>query len=373
MLSVIELTAELVRINSVSPQGISSSHHPGEKALAAWLADYFQQNDFSVELQPVVKDRPNLIARSRHFQPQHPTLALEAHMDTVDVLGMIVEPLRAEIRDGALWGRGSCDVKGTLAAMITAALLWHQQSKPPHLNVMVLATMGEEMGTLGSQALARQTWPFHSVLVGEPTGLQPVIAHQGLWRLAVETWGKSCHSSRPEEGVNAIESMLQAQQVIVQELAPAFKREHKNTLSMTTLHAGSMINIIPDHARLEIDARFSADTDVERHWQTWQSKLKSDQIVLTELERKPAFLSRSPSVLLSGLQAAIEKKGMACIPKAERYYSDAGHFSTAGYDAILWGAGDIRQAHTAAEHIELDQLHRAVELLLTLFEIFGHA
>jgi acetylornithine deacetylase/succinyl-diaminopimelate desuccinylase-like protein len=165
MLSVVELAAELVRINSVSPKTKSMLQHPGESALAAWLADYLSQNDFLVELQPVADERANLIARSCRFQPQNPTLALEAHMDTVDVQGMTVSPFAAEIRDQALWGRGSADVKGTLAAMITAAILWHQVPALPGLNVMILATMGEEMGTLGSQALVTRTWPFRSVLV----------------------------------------------------------------------------------------------------------------------------------------------------------------------------------------------------------------
>ncbi|NLP12389.1 M20 family metallopeptidase [bacterium] len=371
MLSVVDLAGELVRINSVSPKTKTSTQNSGEIALAHWLTDYFQQNDFVVESQPVVGQRANLIARPRRFLSERPTLALEAHMDTVDVQGMTVSPFAAEIRDGAMWGRGSCDVKGTLAAMITAALQWHHREPVPDLTVMVLAAMGEEMGTLGSQALAKQQWPFRSVLVGEPTNLQPVVAHKGLWRLSVETFGKACHSSRPEEGVNAIESMFRMQEKIIHTLAPAFTDNGENTLSMTTLHSGSMINIIPDHACLEIDARFTADTEVEAHWQAWQSSLAGDAARLTELERKPAFSSRPDSLLLSALQSTAEKYGAVFQPRSERYYSDAGHFSAAGYDAIIWGAGDIRQAHTVDEHVPLRQLHLAVDWLLTLFEQYG--
>ncbi len=371
MLSVVELAAELVRINSITPKAKSAMDCPGEVAIADWLTQYLQQNDFEVERQVVIADRPNLIARSRHFNSHRPTLALEAHMDTVDVQGMTIAPFGAEIRKGALWGRGSCDDKGTLAAMITAAILWHQLSPEPDLNVVVLATMGEEIGTLGSEALARQQLPFHAVLVGEPTGLQPVIAHKGLWRMSVEAFGQAAHSSRPEEGVNAIEKIFEAQKVIVQNLKPLFEKQSDNTVSMTTLHAGSMINVIPDYACLEIDARYVVGTDIEWHWQEWQDRLHSPYIKVKEQERKPAFTCKDNSMLLAALEQAISRQGLACRPKSERYYSDAGHFSAAGYDVILWGAGSISQAHTAEEHIPLDQLYRAVTLLSDLFQIFS--
>jgi acetylornithine deacetylase/succinyl-diaminopimelate desuccinylase-like protein len=373
MLSVIELAAELVRINSVTPKTKSSLNHPGEAALAEWLTDYLQQNDFHVERQPVVGDRPNLIARSRDFQPQYPTLALEAHMDTVDVQGMIISPFSGEIRDGALWGRGSCDVKGTLAAMVTAAILWHHRAKKPGLNVMVLAAMGEEMGTLGSQALVQQQLPFQAVLVGEPTGLQPVTAHKGLWRLAVESYGKACHSSRPEAGVNAIEKMYPILDLFFKELKPDFEKTSENTASLTTLHSGSMINVIPDYGCLEIDARFISATNIEEQWKKWQGLIVRPGVTLRELERKPAFCSRPNSALLASLEQTIRNQGMPFQPQVERYYSDAGHFSAAGYDTILWGAGRIGQAHTADEHIELSQLEQAIDILTALFENIGRS
>jgi acetylornithine deacetylase/succinyl-diaminopimelate desuccinylase-like protein len=371
MLSVVELAAELVRINSVTPRAQAATDGPGETALADWLTGYLQQNDFEVERQVVAANRPNLIARSRHYKAHCPTLALAAHMDTVDTQGMTIAPFGAEIRNQALWGRGSCDDKGTLAAMITGALLWHQQQSTPNLNVVVLATMGEEMGTLGSEVLARQQLPYKAILVGEPTDLQPVIAHKGLWRLAVHSFGKAAHSSRPEEGVNAIEKLFEAQKIIVNDLKPLFEKQSDNTMNMTTLHSGSMINIIPDYGCLEIDARYVVGTDIEWHWQDWQTKLRLPCLKLKELERKPAFACQDDSALLAALEQAIHHQGMICRPQIERYYSDAGHFSAAGYDVILWGAGSISQAHTAEEHIPLDQLHRAVAMLMDLFQVFG--
>jgi acetylornithine deacetylase len=325
-----------------------------------------------VELQPVVNDRPNLIARCPGFDPGQPTVALEAHMDTVDVQGMTVPPFDAEIRDGCIWGRGSCDVKGTLAAMITAALSWCEQHPHRGINIMVIASMGEEMGTLGAQAFTRLGVPLTAVVIGEPTNLQPVISHKGLWRLAVETTGRACHSSRPEEGVNAIECMHDVISKIRKSLKPEFESTVGNTLSMTTLHSGSMINIIPDLCRLEIDARFLPPTEIASHWLSWKEELP-EPVRLEELERKPAFSAVANSPLLRLLSTAMKRHGLTSAPQHERYYSDAGHFSEAGYDAIIWGAGDIRLAHTAEEHVPIAELEKAIVILHTLFDEFVDA
>jgi acetylornithine deacetylase/succinyl-diaminopimelate desuccinylase-like protein len=371
MLTVTQLTAELVRINSVSPKSKSHVGESDEKAIARWLSEYFTANHWSVELQPVVNDRPNLIARCPDFDLHRPTLALEAHMDTVDVQGMTVPPFDAVMRDGCIWGRGSCDVKGTLAVMITAAIEWCEQHPQRNSNIMVIASMGEEMGTLGAQAFTQLGLPLKAVLIGEPTNLQPVISHKGLWRLAVETVGRACHSSRPEEGINAIERMHDVIALIRGKLQPEFEAHTGNTLSMTTLHSGAMINIIPDLCRLEIDARFLPPTDIESHWLSW-NKLLPAPVRLEEMERKPAFSAVPNSQLLSLLSAALLKHGLTPAPQHERYYSDAGHFSQAGYDAVIWGAGYIRLAHTAAEHIPIAELETAVFILHTLFDEFSH-
>lgn len=372
MLTVTELTTDLVRINSVSPKSKTHTGGSDEKAMARRLAEYFTANRWSVELQPVVNDRPNLIARCPDFNPDRPTLALEAHMDTVDVQGMTVSPFDAVMRDGCIWGRGSCDVKGTLAAMITAAMSWCVKHPHSSINIMVIASMGEEMGTLGAQAFTRLGLPLQAVLIGEPTNLQPVISHKGLWRLVVETVGRACHSSRPEEGVNAIERMHDVITLIREKLKPAFEAEPGNTLSMTTLHSGAMINIIPDLCRLEIDARFLPATDIEPHWRSWNTLLPAP-VRLEEMERKPAFSAVPNSQLLSLLNAALQQHGLTPAAKHERYYSDAGHFSEFGYDAVIWGAGDIRLAHTADEHVPIAELETAVLILHTLFDEFSHA
>jgi len=372
MLTVTELTTELVRINSVSPKSKTHTGGSDEKAIARWLSDYFTSHRWSVELQPVVNDRPNLITRCPGFDPDRPTLALEAHMDTVDVHGMTVPPFEAIMRDGCIWGRGSCDVKGTMAAMITAAMSWCEKHLHRAINIMVIASMGEEMGTLGAQAFTRLGLPLQAVLIGEPTNLQPVISHKGLWRLAVETVGRACHSSRPEEGVNAIERMHDVITMIREKLKPEFEAEPGNTLSMTTLHSGAMINIIPDLCRLEIDARFLPLTDIESHWRSWNALLPAP-VRLEEMERKPAFSAVPHSQLLSLLSAALQQHGLTPAAKHERYYSDAGHFSECGYDAVIWGAGDIRLAHTADEHVPIAELEKAVLILHTLFDEFSHA
>ena len=102
----------------------------------------------------VEKDRPNIIIRHKSFDEKLPTVALEAHLDTVDVDSMTIEPFEGFIKQGKLWGRGACDVKGTMAAMLTSLLNWYKSETSNVFNVIFIGTMGEEAGTLGSMKIA---------------------------------------------------------------------------------------------------------------------------------------------------------------------------------------------------------------------------
>lgn len=360
------LLQKLVQINSVTPTSQSKwAEEGGEETLALWLKDYLQQYNFFCELDYVLPGRPNLIARPPRFDESLPTIAFEAHLDTVDVEGMTVDPFAAVIRDGALWGRGACDVKGPMAVMLTSLIKWTLESRRPKFNAIFIGTMGEETGTLGAKHLAQQRLPLDMILVGEPTLMNPVIGHKGVWRFAIETKGRSCHSSRPQEGENAIEAMIPILQLIQGKIKSEFERQAENTLSITTLHAGNTINIIPEKCRAEVDARFRNGTDVAAFRHILQTELKkfgnNNQYI--EIQDYPAFNAVDGSVLLEMLETALEQENMAKSHLYEPWYSDAGHLSLAGYDVIVWGPGDIRHAHTSEEHIAIEQVSAGERVL----------
>ncbi|NIA31374.1 MAG: M20/M25/M40 family metallo-hydrolase [Actinobacteria bacterium] len=367
---VVQLTQELVKINSITPEGKSEwAKHGGESRLAQWLHQFFSESGWHCDLMLVKENRPNLIARPDTFNPDLPTVAFQAHMDTVDVEGMSIPPFSADIHDNCLWGRGACDVKGTMAAMITAIMKWTQKSKTATFNLIFMATMGEENGTLGSKYFAQHSEPIDMIIIGEPTSLQPVIGHKGLWRFAVETHGVSCHSSMPKEGLNAIEGMLPIINFLKKDLKSSFEQNSENSFSLTQIHGGSAINIIPDLCRVEIDTRFQNGTEIEEFRTRILQKLaeKESEIyqpVFKEIEYAPAFRTVKNSHLLELLQKSLKKYNIKNKTQIAPWYSDAGFISTVVPDAIIWGAGDIRFAHTIDERISLEQLHTAVTVLL---------
>ena len=282
---------------------------------------------------------------------------------------MTIEPFEGFIKQGKLWGRGACDVKGTMAAMLTSLLNWYKSETNNVFNVIFIGTMGEEAGTLGSMKIAHSNLPLNMVLVGEPTSLRPVIGHKGLWRFALEAIGKACHSSRPEQGINAIDIMMDIYNLLKSQTIPDFEKKHGNTMNITNIQGGSTINIIPDLCRLQVDSRYVPDTDIVTHREKLVHSLEfmsggiKGNIQFQELENHPAFHARKESHLLNLLENSLFVLMVDAKPKFETWYSDAGHFSSANYDTIVWGAGSITQAHTADEFIAVDQLDRAVLVL----------
>ncbi len=369
--SVTELARSLIKINSVAPHGQSEDAGAGgEQQVADWIEGFVRDYGFTCEQIPVLPGRPNIIVRHNTFDPRRPVVALTTHMDTVDVAGMTIDPFAAECRDGALWGRGACDVKGTMAVMLTAMMDWYQRSPASSYNLIFIGTMGEEGGTLGAKAFCQTPESVDMILVGEPTSLQPVVAHKGLWRFAVETRGLSCHSSRPENGENAVENMLRIVQELDKRVKSGFEADQDNTLTYTMLHGGSMVNIVPDSCRLDVDARYHAGTPIEEFVREVgdiiQNHSRSEYIAV---QQEPAYQCRPDSCLLALLEEALIDSHRTVERRREPWFSDATHFAAAGYDTLLWGAGDIRYAHTADERIALADLNDAVTVLNRLLSI----
>jgi acetylornithine deacetylase len=235
-LSEQDLLQKLIRISSVNPAFAGDSPQGGGEAdLANFLADLLEANRWPWLRQTVHPGRDNLIAVVRGSSPEADSdVSLwEVHQDTVGIEGMRIDPFAAEAKEGRIWGRGACDVKGGMAAMLTA--LTRAQQTPAQLrSTIVLAfTINEENGFTGAKALGRlwsqdetdltdlgeitgplsleelQSLRPRQAIVAEPTMLSVVVAHKGVvrWRCCVR--GRATHSSQPEQGVNAIYAMAQ--------------------------------------------------------------------------------------------------------------------------------------------------------------------
>src|SRR5262245_27250272 len=200
------LLRDLVALPSVNPMGRSlQSPDLYEHRVTAYLEEFFQGLGVPYERQPVAPLRDNIVARCERPGARR-TLVLEVHQDTVPTDNMTIDPFGATVQNGRLYGRGSCDIKGGMAAMLTAFARVVREKPGGACNVLMACTVDEEHTGLGAERLAKGLKADMAV-VAEPTQLEIVHAHKGIVRWCLTSLGRSCHSSSPEKGVNAIYRM----------------------------------------------------------------------------------------------------------------------------------------------------------------------
>lgn len=387
--------ADLVRRPSVNPMGRDVS---GPEYLEARVGEYLVQRFTAAGLpwarQPVAPGRDNVIARLEATTPEAPVLLWDAHQDTVPAEGMTIEPFAPLVRDGRLYGRGACDVKGGMAAMLVALDRLAAVEGPREATVVFAATVNEEFGFTGAKALAR-LWSDAPVaadaaarglvsvrptaaIVAEPTGLDLVAQHKGAVRWRVRIRGRACHSAFPERGDNAI---YRAGRVIIalESLATELLARHPNhpcgppTLNLGTVRGGSGVNLVPELTVLEIERRLipGESPQTARDEVIARVAAACDE---AHVEHEPPFLesaglpddSRSVGAKpwFDRLESAARALGYPGHRTAARYGTNASIYAAAGVPAVVFGPGSIEQAHTADEWIELAQVDAAADTLV---------
>jgi acetylornithine deacetylase len=387
--------ADLVRRPSVNPMGRDLS---GPEYLEGRVTDYLVQRFTAVGLpwarQSVAPGRDNVVARLEATVPDAPVLLWDAHQDTVPAEGMTIEPFAPLVRDGRMYGRGACDVKGGMAAMLVALDQLRASPLPRRATVVFSATVNEEFGFSGARALAR-LWGDSpaaqsdaaarqlvgrrpdAAIVAEPTDLDLVVQHKGAVRWRIRVRGRACHSAFPEQGSNAIYPtgrVIQAIEALATELL-ARNPDHPcgpPTLNLGTIRGGAGVNLVPDLAVLEVERRvLPGESPVTAR----------DEVIariaaacgVAPVEHDPPFLEsagladasadRAAAAWIEALAAAARAGGAAARRTAARYGTNASVFAEAGVPSVVFGPGSIAQAHTADEWIELAQVDAAAAAL----------
>ena len=199
---LIETLADLVRIDSVNP-AFEPSH--GEAEVQKFVLNFFKTRGIEVWEQPVLPDRPNVIAKLAGRNPSR-RMVFEAHCDTAGVEGMVIPPFEPQIRDGRMWGRGTCDTKAGLAAMMIVVSDMKKSGEVPPCEVWVVSSIGEEYSYPGVLKL-RENLQAAAAVVSEPTEMKMIVASKGCLRCRITMHGKAAHSSKPHLGINAIDHM----------------------------------------------------------------------------------------------------------------------------------------------------------------------
>ena len=358
----VELLQQLVRIPSVNPDNPPGTEmkNVGEAGLAEFLHGWLTALGAEVVLEEIKPGRPNLIAR---FAPRdgRPRILLGPHLDTVGVGAMTIDPFGAEIGDGRIWGRGTSDTKGPMAAMLWGLKENLAALSKQSIAVDFVAFMGEESGQWGSKDFAKHhAHDYAFAIVGEPTSLDIVHTTKGSLWATLRATGKAAHSSQPERGDNAAMKLARALDVLERELATELASyTHpilgRSTINVGVLRGGSRPNIVPDLAEAEIDIRITPS-------------LRDAGGALALLEKTIARLSlpleivkpkeNHPMETPAGHPwiGRIQSTRPASKPVGAPWFSDAAHLSEVGLASVCMGPGSIDQAHTCDEFIEIAAL-----------------
>ena len=402
MLETTRLLRDLVSIPSVNPMGRPlTGPEIFEHRITAYLEEFFRSLGVPYERQTVAPLRDNIVAKF-DLPGSGPTLIFEVHQDTVPTDQMTIPPFGAAVENGRLYGRGACDIKGGMAAMLAAfARIVREKPAGGARRVVMACTVDEEFTFLGVQRLAktdfragivgqtflsantgRQTGmsapqkPVFAV-VAEPTQLQIVDAHKGAVRWVLTTTGRACHSSRPELGVNAIYHMARLMPVIERYAAEVRAsltdaRLGSPTLSVGMIAGGTSVNTVPDRCSIEIDRRLlpgeDADT-AQRHFiARMRAEIEPDVVFEcpTPYLAAPALGPTGSADLVARLGAAIDSVIGAHLVQAVPYGTDAAPLAAAGVPSVVFGPGDIARAHTRDEWVPLGEVEQASEILVRL-------
>ena len=367
MTQLTDTLSSLIATNSVNPVWGG----PGEAAVAAFIETALHDAGIEFATDEVLPGRHNVIARIPGKTSDR-AIAIEAHMDTVSVGGMTIPPFDPVVKDGRIFGRGSCDTKAGLAAMLEAVIRLKRESLVPPCDVYFLAVVDEEHAF--SVALRSIEWlqekrvPLEAVVVSEPTGLELVTANKGVLRFRIETRGKAAHSSKPHLGVNAISRIADVIKTVEAFHAGLSSKIHPllgaATGCISLIEGGDQINFVPERCVLSIDHRLLPGETGEGIMKAYRDLFAEDSesVIIHDPDLVDEAMETDPGTAIVGVAATVlSRMGLSGEPVGVPFGCDVTKFSRAGIDGIIFGPGSIDQAHGAVEYVDLEEVEKAFD------------
>ena len=363
---VVSLARKLVSIPSVNPVLADDPSISGEHRLAEFIGEFLRLRGFRVDFHEAMRGRPNVVGT---YGPDHAKrrLIIEAHLDTQGIHGMTVPPFEAIIKDGRIYGRGACDMKGPMAAAmvnLTPAML--RQLADAGVQLVFIAAIGEETGNLGALELVDADIGADEILVLEPTDLHVVHAHKGAFWFEVEVKGLAAHGSNPDKGISAIQGMSRVIDMLYRQTSEVALRNQllgRSTVNVGIIRGGTSINIVPERCVIEVDRRTlpgeDSDDILKRVRDGIAGLIAEGHLVHGDVRRIKEgvpFETTADSALVRRLCRACSDHSVTPVTEGVAWYSDAGPFSKTCREVAVFGPGSIRQAHTADEYIEISEL-----------------
>lgn len=365
---------DMVAIPSVNPMGRDDlpTSITGEQALAEHVAAALQAMKLDTAL--LGRDGRTSVIAEAHAHPGAETVLIASHLDTVPVDGMEISPFDPAIEGDQVLGRGSCDTKAGMAALLTALDTVLKRGRLKR-NIIIVGEADEELSSIGvTDVLAHLGTRLPDwVLATEPTNMRLIHAHKGVVHARLCARGRACHSSEPELGKNAIVVLARAI-LAIEESAKLFSSQpHPQlgaaTLSIGVVQGGQAPNIVPDEARFWVDRRTLPHESVETvraqlEAALAEAGLSEDVFIETCQEEKPPLGSDPLGIATTATAAALAAAGLPTEPSQVAFGTDAGVFARAGIPGVVMGPGSIRMAHTSRESVPIPQ----VEMMVRVFE-----
>lgn len=364
----VALTRLLVSTPSVNP--VLEKGGAGETAIAELAADLLRSWGMAVDVQEAASGRPNVVAR---LDGSGPTLLLNGHLDTVGVAGMTVDPFGATLEGDRIVGRGSCDMKAGVAALMAAAS--RLASSGPRPNLIVALTSDEEHASVGMAGLVADGVRADLAVVCEPTSLKVMPAHKGFVWVRVTFHGRAAHGSRPDIGIDAIRHAglyLSA----LDEYADALRaRPAHPLLEYGSFHAGTISggvaeSVYPDRCELLIERRTmpgekpeTVVAEFEAVLNTVRAREPGIEATLEMTLERPGTEVAEDDALVLGLLDAGESFGVPRVVEGMTAWVDAAFLNEAGIPAVCYGPGSIEQAHTDDEWVDVREIQVCADVL----------
>lgn len=366
----ISLMRNMIRIPTENPPG-------NEEPLCFFIKDVCEKLGLKTEVVYFHEKRPSLFAKLNDARDEPHFIFLHGHLDTVpcgNLDAWSVDPYKGVIKDGKIYGRGTCDMKGALACMLTAIETVINNTDRLNRNWAFIAVSDEEDLGRGTKSLISHGLLNNAIfgIFCEPTDLQIVTAHRGNVWLEVEAKGIAAHGSIPGIGRNAILAVCDFLNKL-----EGIKWEPDISINVGTIEGGVKINMVPDFCKVSLDIRYPSKTNPE----LLIYKIKQ---VLSETSRENHYLdvkfsvkklqSRPPinipptlpiiQKVITIVSTILRRKAL---PTAMPYTTDASIFvQSMNAPVIILGPGKPAVAHTADEHVELEKLKVATEVYTAL-------
>jgi len=356
----LEMTKKLLAFNTINPPG-------NESQCAHFIGKLLEEGGFDVSYHEFAEKRTSLMAR-KMFNSDKLPICFSGHMDMVP-LGLAEwtrDPFDGEQDGDKVYGRGSSDMKGGLAAMIIAGLRLASMSKGSGGVVMAI-TAGEETGCEGAGYLAGLDVRGNvgALIVGEPTANYPVLGHKGAFWLEAVTSGVSAHGSMPEQGVNAIYKAARAVSRLenYEFNVTAHPFLGSPTLNVGTISGGININSVPDRTIFGIDIRTLPGQSSGQILEDLQTHL-GEEVELKNTIAAPAVSTDPQNEWVQEVFSIMEYHiGEKPVPRGVTYFTDASALTAAfgNPPTIILGPGEAEQAHKTDEYCHISKIETAAE------------